>query len=136
MSKINDDDFDALLNNDENENKKGKNEESDESDNKPPKAFRDFMKTLIQSMVNQDSNFENRYGDPHSVEYSKDGEFYTQRKTWIINGGEVVEVTHSREPFDETPKLTLEERLAEAIEHEDYELAASLRDELNNKGDI
>jgi hypothetical protein len=126
MSKINDDDFDALLNNDE-------NNENETPKKTPPKAFSDFMRSLLESMTDDNSNFQDKYGEPSSIEYSKDEDgHYIQKKIWQIDGGEVVEVNGSLTPFKDGPQPSLEELLAEAIEAEDYTLAATLRDKIND----
>ena len=128
MSKINDDEFEGLLNN-ENENNR-----DDESPKQMPNGFADFMRTMMESLVNEDTNFSEKYGKPFSVEYSRDEKgHYIQKKIWKIDGGEVVEINGSRKPFKDGPQLSLEELLAEAIETENYEEAGRLRDEINKK---
>lgn len=81
-------------------------------------------------------------GPPDRIEYSERDGLYFRDLVWIQNGGkgEIHSQEMSDVPFDkeylkvkETKPETLEDRLADALKNEDYEAAASLRDEMNKK---
>lgn len=79
-----------------------------------------------------DNNIELALGKPDIIEkFEKDGFFYT-RMTWKKGGGLIIKTIINEEPDDEK---TLEEKLSDALEEEDYVLAAKIRDliEKNNK---
>jgi hypothetical protein len=103
---------------------------------KPPekevlKPNTDFVNKLMKSIKDME-NFEKNFGPATKVEYyEKDGVYY-RREIWKIDGGEMVHVVGQTHPFkEEAPKLSIEEQLAIAIENEDYEEAAILRDKIN-----
>ena len=98
----------------------------------------DEMKRMIESLSNfrqitdADEQFEidNEYGPADKVEYFMEDELFFKRSTWSVEDGEIVKLEVSDVPFEEDSK-TLEELLQDALESENYELAAEIRDEMN-----
>ena len=101
------DDLDGLLNNDD-ENKEDQ--------------FTSFIKKVFQTISERDLDIVDAFGEPKSIEYFEEDGYYVQKKTWSLNGSEIVE-------------LTLEERLKKAIEEEDYEEAVVVRELMKLKLD-
>ena len=114
------DDLDGLLNNDD-ENKEDQ--------------FTSFIKKVFQTISERDLDIVDAFGEPKSIEYFEEDGYYVQKKTWSLNGSEIVEVVRSNKPFDEIVELTLEERLKKAIEEEDYEEAVVVRELMKLKLD-
>ncbi len=122
MSSIFDDLFDKFF------NRRKTKQKPPEKELKPSS---DFVNKLMKSIKDME-NFDKNFGPPTKVEYyEKDGVYY-KRDIWKIDGGEMVHVVGQTHPFKEEPKqLSIEEQLAIAIENEDYEEAAILRDKIN-----
>ena len=81
-------------------------------------------------------------GPPDRIEYTERDGLFFRELVWIQNDGkgEIHSQEMSDVPFDreqlktkESKPKTLEDRLADALKNEDYEAAASLRDEINKK---
>lgn len=111
------------------------------SNENPFDRIREDVLKIIESLNNpHESNLgssldlpvENDLGEPNVVEhFEEDGLFY-ERQTWYLPTGNLVKVIISDTPNSlSKPKKSLEEQLNEALENEDYELAAKLRDDLN-----
>ena len=98
----------------------------------------DEMRKMIESLssfrqiTDADEQFEidNEYGPADRVEYFTEDELFFKRSTWSVEDGEIVKLEVSDVPFEEDSK-TLEELLQDALESENYELAAEIRDEMN-----
>jgi hypothetical protein len=98
------------------------------------------VKNIIDSLSNfqeiTDKNVEDELdiemGEPNQVQYFEDGGMYFKRSIWEIKDkGELIKLEVSDLPFEESiPKKSLEELLADAIEEENYEKAAEIRDEI------
>jgi excinuclease UvrABC helicase subunit UvrB len=71
-------------------------------------------------------------GETNQVQYFEDGGMYFKRSIWEIKDkGELIKLEVSDLPFEESsPKKSLEELLVDAIEEENYEKAAEIRDEI------
>jgi hypothetical protein len=99
----------------------------------------DEMKRMIESLSNfrqitdADEQFEidNEYGPADKVEYFMEDELFFKRSTWSVEDGEIVKLEVSDVPFEDEDTKTLEELLQEALDSENYELAAEIRDEMN-----
>lgn len=117
--------FDDLFDKFFGRNRKNKKEEPQSPINS------DFVDNLMKS-INDMGNFDKNFGPPTKVEYfESDGVFY-KRDIWEIDGGEMVHLVGSNEPFQkESIVLTYDEQLVIALENEDYEEAAILRDKIN-----
>ncbi len=90
-----------------------------------------------------EKEFDMSLGEPDSIEYYDDGELYYERRTWHTKKGDLVKLIVSDVPLVKetpTPKKRktskekiedLERQLNEAVENEDFEKAAVLRDKIN-----
>jgi excinuclease UvrABC helicase subunit UvrB len=98
------------------------------------KAIKKFKE--INSDEELENEIENELGEPHSVEtYEEDGLYFT-KYMWHTSHGTFVKLIASDEPnvnltTGKNKVKSLEEKLEEAIEAEDYLLAAKLRDQIN-----
>jgi hypothetical protein len=97
------------------------------------------MKRMIESLskfrqiTDADEQFEidNEYGPADKVEFFTEDDLFFKRSTWVVEDGEIVKLEVSDTPFDVEEPKSLEELLQEALEVENYELAAEIRDEMN-----
>ena len=101
-------------------------------------GFKDLNKetekliNLLNSISEKQNGIENIHddiesslGEPDILEnFEKDGVFYT-KMIWKTAGGLVIKTIMDDTPFNEK---TLEEKLQDALNEEDYELAAKIRD--------
>jgi len=121
--------------------------------NKPKKnsdtsRLRDEARKMIEMMMGLESaiplegmerTLDTNLGDPDEIESGFDGVLYFEKRIWHTPQGDIVKVIVTDDPKRlggrvEEPKLvekTLEEQLQEALEKEDYEKAAELRDKMN-----
>ena len=77
---------------------------------------------------------ENKLGEPHEIEHSFDGDMYFEKRMWYTEGGVIIKTLMSSEPFDdEDNNVSLEEQMAEAVENEDYILAAELKKQIKKE---
>lgn len=110
-------------------------------------------KSKIDDLINRLNNFKDvtgeelnensELGEPTSIEeYTKNGIIY-EKKIWEINGGKIVkieikevkisdaiEIPINIKPTSRFNKASLEDKLQYAIDTENYEEAARLRDEI------
>jgi hypothetical protein len=80
-----------------------------------------------------DEELDNTLGEPDSIEYEKNEEFYIERRIWYKESGMIIKTLMSDTPFDEIilqPEITLTEQLNKAVADEEYELAALIRDKI------
>jgi len=101
-------------------------------------GFKDLNKetekliNLLNSISEKQNGIENIHddiesslGEPDILEnFEKDGIFYT-KMIWKTAAGLVIKTIMDDTPFNEK---TLEEKLQDALNEEDYELAAKIRD--------
>jgi excinuclease UvrABC helicase subunit UvrB len=87
----------------------------------------------FREITNPDEQFEidNEYGPADKVEFFTEDDLFFKRSTWVVEDGEIVKLEVSDAPFQEEEIKTLEELLQDALESENYELAAEIRDEMN-----
>ena len=99
-------------------------------------SFEEKAKKIIDSLstmkeitdVDKQFQIDNELGEPHEVNlFEADGLFF-KRSIWNTEDGDLVKLEVSDIPFEE--KRTLEELLAIALEEEEYEKAAEIRDEM------
>jgi uncharacterized protein (DUF1697 family) len=108
-----------------------KNDDSNETNKK--------MEMLIKALttpfdIESRKNIEETLGVPDEIESFKDNGLFIKKEIWHTEKGDVIKMIVSDIPFEsETKKLSLEEQLEEALDKEDYETAAKLRDEIKNK---
>jgi hypothetical protein len=137
-----DDLFDSFLgknNEDENENNNLHNNEVDDRAKKIIDMINSFKNITANGRYSGDelnkldSELDDKLGKPDKIVYTQDGDMYIEKRMWFKEHGVIIKRLIKDEPFDnqETePELTLEEQLSEAVKNEDYELAASLRDQI------
>ncbi len=87
----------------------------------------------FKEITNPDEQFEidHEYGPADKVEFFTEDDLFFKRSTWVVEDGEIVKLEVSDAPFQEEEIKTLEELLQDALESENYELAAEIRDEMN-----
>ena len=116
------------------EEKKEDNESFDDAKARNIKGLIDMLSKFEDvSDLAGSGQFDNEMGEPDKIEYYEEDGMYFQKKTWKVFGGEMVKIIASDEPIQEEPakkSKSLEELLTEAVENEDYEKAASIRDEI------
>lgn len=121
--------FDEFFNED-NENKKPKDGKRDFDD-----ELSNLMNTLskFKQITDTDEQYEidNEFGEPNNIEFFQEDDLYFKRSTWEVEDGEIVKLEVSDVPFDTIEPKSLEELLQVALDEENYELAAELRDEIN-----
>jgi len=121
----------------------GKNDENDKDD--------DFLINETKKIIDMIESFKNinpdgtytgdeldklddelgdKLGEPDNIEYSTDGEMYIEKRMWFKPSGVIIKTLISDEPLEKKPELPLEQQLQNALELEDYELAADLRDKI------
>ena len=116
-----------------------------------PKSRRKDIDKGIKNIIDALSNFkeinkdntENEYedldvemGEPTKVQYFQNDGLYFKRSIWHVehNGqiGELVKLEVSDTPFEDyDSNKTLEECLQDALDEENYEKAAEIRDKIN-----
>ncbi len=74
-------------------------------------------------------------GPPDKIQYSNKGNLFFETKIWHTEQGDIVKQTITEDSSIKLapPIRNLQKELADAIENEDYEKAAIIRDEINNK---
>ena len=144
MSNLFDDLFSQFFGkkNNKKESEKKHNSENELNPN-PNNKFNDIEK-LIDLLSNSNGldesvfsqKMDQELGEPNSVEYYEEDGMYFERKTWKgVFGGDVIKTAISDHPFKKENK-TLDELLLEAIDSENYEEAARLRDEISKQKEI
>jgi hypothetical protein len=107
--------------------------------NDPLKGMRDLINKLNDfSELNDDTTnpYESELGEPNEVTEFEENGYKFKRSVWETEHGSIVKVEMIHSPLDTgfTPKtkkkISLEDRLAIAIEEERYEDAAKIRDEI------
>jgi hypothetical protein len=105
------------------------NNENDDS-NEMDELFSKLI-SFIKDMKDHNDGVENTMFDNQPEKIEKiilDGVSY-EKRTWVNNGVEFIKMTI----INEDEVKTLEEQLQDAIDIENYEEAARLRDLINNK---
>lgn len=94
----------------------------------------DFVSKLLNAIREKDG-FVKNFGKSINVEYFQQDGMYYKRESWLVEGGgKMTQLRSSFTPFEDEPVvLTYEEQLEIALENEDYEEAAILRDKINKK---
>lgn len=110
----------------------GRKPKQEEPKSEPDSAIpNDFVFKLLNSLQEEDG-FSTNFGPPTLVEYYEKDGIYFKRETWEIEGGgKMSHLMGSKQPFEDEPiVLTYDEQLAIALENENYEEAAILRDKI------
>lgn len=108
----------------------GRKPKQEEPKSEPDNSVaRDFVSKLL-SAIREEDGFVKNFGEPIHVEYTQQDGIYYRRETWeVAGGGRMSQLRSSLTPFPDEPiVLTYDEQLALALENEDYEEAARLRD--------
>jgi hypothetical protein len=125
--------FDAFFNNnDKKAKKRGRPRKEVNYNNYEEKA-----KKIIDSLqnfseitdVDKQNQIENELGEPHEINLFQSEGLYFKRSIWNTEDGDLVKLEVSDVPFEE--KRSLQELLDIALEEEEYEKAAEIRDEMN-----
>ena len=128
--------FEEFFNKKNSDESKKKNKKEEKPKNE---GFSDELSKLIKVLSNarqitdDDEKFkiDTEYGEPTRVEYYHEDELYFKKSIWEVEDGEIVKIEVSDMPFELEDPKSLEELLEEAIQAEEYEKAAELRDEIN-----
>jgi hypothetical protein len=117
---------------------------------RPEDGMDDSIKDEILKMIDMLSKFndvemnedfedlekeiDEEFGKPDKVEFYNENELFIEKRIWYTPDGELVKLIVSDDPsLLSKPKKTLEQQLKEAVESEDYEKAALIRDQINKK---
>ena len=121
--------FDSFFNNNEKKGKKRGRPKKEESYNEKAKKIIDSLQNFSEiTDVDRQHQIDNELGEPHEINLFKADGLYFKRSIWNTEDGDIVKLEVSDEPFAE--KKSLEELLSEALEEENYEKAAEIRDEI------
>ena len=121
----------------------GKKKEEDDFLNKEAKKIIDMIDSFKHikpdgnytgdELNKLDEELDTQLGEPDDIEYSSDGEMYFEKRMWYKPLGVIIKTLVSDEPFEAInlkPELPLNEQLEIAVNEENYELAAELRDKI------
>lgn len=118
---------------------------------RPEDGMNDSIREELMKMIEMLSKFNNiemneefetfedeiddGLGKPDKVEFYNEGELFIEKRIWYTINGEVIKLIVSDDPSliqYSKPTKTLEEQLQEAVEAEEYERAALIRDQIKN----
>jgi hypothetical protein len=127
--------FDRFFNNGNKKPKKSKKQNMSDKIKKIIDSLSDF--TEVSKNKDEDDLITD-LGEPTKVQFFEESGLYFKRSIWKIEDkGELVKLEVSDLPFEDSyPKKTLEELLEDAINEENYEKAAKIRDEINKNKKI
>lgn len=121
----------------------GKKKEEDDFLNKEAKKIIDMIDSFKHikpdgnytgdELNKLDEELDTQLGEPDDIEYSSDGEMYFEKRMWYKPLGVIIKTLVSDEPFEAInlkPELPLNQQLEIAVNEENYELAAELRDKI------
>jgi protein-arginine kinase activator protein McsA len=112
------------------------------SGKKPNEDISDELKKILDILKNPQSiedAFSEEMDKPDEIITYEENGSYFKKMIWKLEHGQLIKTIVSDIPFEEekkkTPKkrIPLEIQLANAINEENYELAAKLRDKINKK---
>jgi len=72
-------------------------------------------------------------GKPDKIDFYNDGHLFFEKRIWHTKNGDIVKIIVSDEPtlnMLSFKEKSLDEKLADAVENEDFEKAAAIRDEI------
>jgi hypothetical protein len=103
--------------------------------NEGNKKMEMLMKALTTPFDSESrKNIDSTLGVPDEIQSFEENGLFIRKQIWHTENGDVIKMVVSDIPFESEPKkLSLEEQLKEALDKEDYETAAKLRDEIKNK---
>ncbi len=129
--------FDSFFNNKNKKTRRKSKPKKDDVDNGLEKIIEALSNFKQIEEHDLESEYDLEMGEPIKVQYFEDNGLFFKRSVWNVekNGekGELVKLEVSDVPFEdkETDK-TLEQCLEDALNNEDYEKAAEIRDKINN----
>jgi len=135
------DKFDELFNDFLGKNNKKKILRKDAKNQEFDAEKEEQIKGLINMLDNIEhvDSIDEQLGEPDKIETFEEDGFHFEKRTWYAFGGELVKVVMVDIPHTiispEKPVFsqTLEELLAEAVDNENYEIAANIRDEIKKQ---
>lgn len=122
-------------------NKKNKKPKSSKLNNIGD-SFDKVIKTIVDNLDNNlemSDGFDKSLGEPSEIRYYEEDGLYFIESIWETEIGLIKKTIVSDIPLDGSEKIednlevTLEEQLEEAIQNEDYEKAAKLRDSIKKQ---
>jgi excinuclease UvrABC helicase subunit UvrB len=136
MNNSFDDLFNDFLGGDLNNNKKQKKntKKTDSGIESVIKALTNFSES--SSDLELSNSIDDNLGEPSEIRYYEEDGFYFVEQIWETEFGVIKKTLVSDTPLHgEETKIepTLEEQLEEAVENEDYEKAAKLRDSIKKE---
>jgi excinuclease UvrABC helicase subunit UvrB len=98
------------------------------------------MKNIEEDIKNIDEEIEKsideELGKPDKIEFFNEDNLFFERRTWHTENGDLIKLLVSDDPtFGKQPKVekSLQQQMEEAIQNEEYEKAAILRDKIHVK---
>lgn len=97
------------------------------------------MLTNFRDSIDDDSiekQIDEQFGKPDKIEFYNEGDLYFERRTWHTANGDIIKTIMSDDPtmIRQAPSMkTLEQQLQEAVEKEEFEKAAAIRDEIKKR---
>jgi hypothetical protein len=106
-----------------------------DNSNEAKKKMEKLIKALTTPFdVDSKNKIEEMLGIPDEIITFEEDGLFIRKQIWHTEKGDVIKMIVNDLPFEnETKKLSLKEQLEEALEKEDYETAAKIRDEIKNK---
>lgn len=117
---------------------------------RPEDRINDGMKNHAKRMIDMLSHFseltdddrlekqiDEQFGKPDKIECYNEGDLFIERRTWHTSQGDIIKTIVSDDPtmVRQAPMTIsmLENKLQEALENEEYEKAAAIRDEISKR---
>jgi len=98
------------------------------------------MLTRVKNVDNIDEEVEKQIdtelGKPDKIEFFNKGNVFFERRIWHTQNGDIVKLLVTDEPtlkVAPAPEKSLKEQLDEAVEAEQFEKAAAIRDEMKRQ---
>lgn len=128
--------FDGFFNNKNKKTRRKSKPKKDDVDNGLEKIIEALSNFKQIEEHDLESEYDLEMGEPLTVQYFEDNGLFFKRSVWRVEKdgekGELVKLEVSDVPFeDEKIDKTLEEHLQEALNDENYEKAAEIRDKIN-----
>lgn len=123
--------FDAFFNNNDKKPKRRGRPRKVKEDSFEMKAKKiiDSLSTMTEiTDIEKQFQIDNELGNPHEINLFEADGLYFKRSIWNTEDGDLVKLEVSDIPFEEDKSL--EELLLIALEEEEYEKAAEIRDEI------
>lgn len=106
-----------------------------------PEEIKKFILSLLTPNDNPKKTDFKKLGPPTTVESFTDNGINFIKKTWKRKSGDIVQILPNMDDFEfdeyieiyEKPMVSLERQLEIALENENYEEAAKVRDKINGK---